>query len=83
MVTPFTPQENEVPVTGPTTGPDLHSWYAAVGAVLAKAARKDPAFARYIEGKALAFQIQTDDGIGRHQALRLQAIGQQLSLIHI
>ncbi|WP_291083639.1 methylmalonyl-CoA mutase family protein [Dietzia sp. UBA5065] len=30
-------------MTGPTTGPDLHSWYAAVGAVLAKAARKDPA----------------------------------------
>ena len=30
-------------MTSPTTGPDLHSWYASVGAVLAKAARKDPA----------------------------------------
>ena len=30
-------------MTGSTTGPDLHSWYASVGAVLAKAARKDPA----------------------------------------
>ena len=29
--------------TSPTTGPDLASWYSAVGAVLAKAARKDPA----------------------------------------
>ena len=30
-------------MTSPTPGPDLHSWYASVGAVLAKAARKDPA----------------------------------------
>lgn len=30
-------------MTSSTTGPDLHSWYASVGAVLAKAARKDPA----------------------------------------
>ena len=30
-------------MTSPTNGPDLHSWYASVGAVLAKAARKDPA----------------------------------------
>lgn len=30
-------------MTSPTHGPDLHSWYASVGAVLAKAARKDPA----------------------------------------
>ncbi|MDX2355427.1 methylmalonyl-CoA mutase family protein [Dietzia sp. PP-33] len=29
-------------MSSPTTGPDLHSWYASVGAVLAKAARKDP-----------------------------------------
>ena len=29
-------------MSSPTTGPDLNSWYAAVGAVLAKAARKDP-----------------------------------------
>ena len=41
-MTPNTPHENEVPVTSPTTGPDLHSWYSSVGAVLAKAARKDP-----------------------------------------
>ena len=38
----------------------------ALTKLLQRAARKDPAFARYIEGKALAFQIQTDDGIGRH-----------------
>ena len=30
-------------MTSQTPGPDLHSWYASVGAVLAKAARKDPA----------------------------------------
>lgn len=30
-------------MSSPTTGPDLHSWYASVGAVLAKAARRDPA----------------------------------------
>ena len=36
----------------------------ALTKLLQRAARKDPAFARYIEGKALAFQIQTDDGIG-------------------
>ncbi|MDJ0421604.1 methylmalonyl-CoA mutase family protein [Dietzia kunjamensis] len=30
-------------MTSSTTGPDLRSWYASVGAVLAKAARKDPA----------------------------------------
>lgn len=41
-MTPFTPQENEVLVSSPTTGPDLQSWYASVGAVLAKTARKDP-----------------------------------------
>jgi len=38
----------------------------ALTKLLQRAARKDPAFARYIEGKALAFQIQTADGIGRH-----------------
>lgn len=30
-------------MSGSTTGPDLQSWYASVGAVLAKTARKDPA----------------------------------------
>lgn len=34
--------------------------------LLQRAARNNPAFARYIDGKVLAFQIQTADGIGRH-----------------
>jgi hypothetical protein len=38
----------------------------ALTKLLQRAARNNPAFARYIEGKALAFQIQTADGTGRH-----------------
>jgi len=38
----------------------------ALTKLLQRAAHKNPACARYIEGKALAFQIQTADGIGRH-----------------
>ena len=38
----------------------------ALTKLLQRAAHKNPACARYIKGKALAFQIQTADGIGRH-----------------
>jgi hypothetical protein len=38
----------------------------ALTKLLQRAAHKNPACARYIQGKSLAFQIQTADGIGRH-----------------
>jgi hypothetical protein len=37
----------------------------ALTKLLQRAVHKNPACARYIEGKALEFQIQTADGIGR------------------
>ncbi|MFN7242646.1 MAG: methylmalonyl-CoA mutase family protein [Dietzia cercidiphylli] len=48
-------------MSSPTTGPDLHSWYASVGAVLAKAARKDPA--EMPEDAWRALVATTRDGI--------------------
>jgi hypothetical protein len=38
----------------------------ALTKLLQRAVRKNPACANYIDGKALVFQIQTVDGVGRH-----------------
>ena len=38
----------------------------ALTKLLQRAVRKNPACAKYIHGKALVFQIQTADGVGRH-----------------
>jgi hypothetical protein len=38
----------------------------ALTKLLQRASRNNPAFARYIEGKSLDFQIQTAAGAGRH-----------------
>lgn len=38
----------------------------ALTKLLQRAAHKNPACARYLQGKALEFQIQTADGVGRH-----------------
>ena len=38
----------------------------ALTKLLQRAVRKNRACARYIHGKALVFQIQTADGVGRH-----------------
>jgi hypothetical protein len=38
----------------------------ALTKLLQRASHNNPAFARTLEGKALAFQIQTAGGIGRH-----------------
>lgn len=38
----------------------------AITKLLQRAARRNPACARYIQGKALEFQIQTASGVGRH-----------------
>ncbi|WP_017836772.1 methylmalonyl-CoA mutase family protein [Dietzia sp. UCD-THP] len=48
-------------MSSPTTGPDLQSWYASVGAVLAKAARKDPS--EMPEDAWRALVATTRDGI--------------------
>lgn len=48
-------------MSSPTTGPDLHSWYTAVGAVLAKSARKDPS--EMPEDAWRALVATTRDGI--------------------
>lgn len=36
------------------------------GQLLKKAAKKNPAFVEYIDGKDVVFQIQTANGAGRH-----------------
>lgn len=36
------------------------------GQLLKKAAKNNPAFVEYIDGKDLVFQIQTESGAGRH-----------------
>lgn len=38
----------------------------AITKLLQRAARRNPACARYIQGKALEFQIKTASGVGRH-----------------
>lgn len=38
----------------------------AITKLLQRAASRNPACARYIQGKALEFQIQTAGGVGRH-----------------
>ena len=38
--------------------------------LLQRAIKRDPACAKYVEGKELLFQIQTLDGIGRHFSIR-------------
>lgn len=38
----------------------------ALTKLLQRAVKKNPACANYIDGKALVFQIQTVDGVGRH-----------------
>ncbi len=38
----------------------------ALTKLLQRAVKKNPACARYIDGKELVFQIQTTDGTGRH-----------------
>ncbi|MCY1545691.1 hypothetical protein D9M68_816430 [compost metagenome] len=42
--------------------------------LLKKQAKKNPACARYIEGKRLVFQIRTDAGVGRYFVVRDGAI---------
>lgn len=48
-------------MSSPTTGPDLQSWYASVGTVLAKSARKDPS--EMPEDAWRALVATTRDGI--------------------
>lgn len=38
----------------------------ALTQLLQRAVKKNPACAQYVQGKGLAFQIQTADGVGRH-----------------
>jgi len=42
----------------------------ALTKLLQRAVRRNPACAKYVEGKELVFQIQTLDGIGRHFSIR-------------
>ena len=42
----------------------------ALTKLLQRAVKRDPACARYVEGKELVFQIQTRDGMGRHFSIR-------------
>lgn len=42
--------------------------------LLRRAARNNPACARYVQGKNLVFQIQTQNGIGRHFTIERGAI---------
>lgn len=42
----------------------------ALTKLLQRAVNKDPACAKYVEGKELVFQMQTRDGIGRYFSIR-------------
>lgn len=42
----------------------------ALTKLLQRAVKRNPACARYVEGKELVFQIQTRDGMGRHFSIR-------------
>ena len=42
----------------------------ALTKLLQRAVNRNPACARYVEGKALVFQMQTLGGIGRHFSIR-------------
>ena len=42
----------------------------ALTKLLQRAVKKNPTCARYVEGKALVFQIQTPGGIGRHFSIK-------------
>lgn len=42
----------------------------ALTKLLQRAVNRNPACARYVEGKALVFQIQTLGGVGRHFSIR-------------
>ena len=42
----------------------------ALTKLLQRAVNRNPACARYVEGKDLVFQMQTRDGIGRHFRIR-------------
>lgn len=53
----------------------------ALTKLLQRAINNDPACAEYVKGKALTFQIQTRDGVGRHFTIEHGAIGSSAGTI--
>ena len=48
------------------------------GQLLKKAAKNNPAFVEYIDGKDLVFQIQTESGAGRHFIVKDNKVSSKL-----